>query len=238
MSSLNSFIARIILVAGLASLISPAVSHAQGMSPELQQKVAAVKQSVAMNQQALRQYTWTETQQTLLKGDVKSTKVSQCQYAPDGTIQKTPLTAPPAPSDARGIRGRIIAKKTSEIEDYMTRVASLIKRYTPPSGSAMESSLQSGKVSIQPAAGGLVTLVFGDYALPGDSVKLTYDTTVKKIREYNVSTYLDSPSDVVTLNVVFASLPDGTNYVTQTVLNATAKQVQIRTTSAGYNKLQ
>ena len=33
----------------------------------------------------------------------------------------------------------------------------------------------------------------------------------------------------------FASLPDGTNYVQQTVVNATAKQIQIKTTNSGYS---
>jgi hypothetical protein len=233
MTTLQKCAASVMFTLGFAALVSPVVSQ----SPELQQKVAAVKESVAMNQQALRQYTWTENMQTLLKGDVKSTKVSQCQYGPDGTVQKTPVGPPPAPSDARGLRGRVIQKKTGEIQDYMERVASLIKRYTPPDPAEMQSSLQSGKASVQPSGDGLVTLVFGDYALPGDSVTLMFDTASKKIRSYNVNTYLDQPKDVVTLKVVFSTLPDGTNYVSQSVLNATAEQVQIITTSSGYNKL-
>jgi hypothetical protein len=80
-------------------------------------------------------------------------------------------------------------------------------------------------------------LVFRDYALPGDTVTITFDSAAKKISAYNVNTYLDAPSDVVTLKVIFASLTDGTNYVAQSVLDATAKQVQIMTTSTGYRKL-
>ena len=131
----------------------------------------------------------------------------------------------------------IVGKKTGEMQDYMERVASLIKSYTPPDGSDMQSSLQSGKASIVPSGGGLVTITFHDYAKPGDTVALTFDTVTKKVRGYDVNTYLDEPADVVTLKVVFDSLPDGTNYVAQSVLNATAKQVQIRTTSSGYTKL-
>jgi hypothetical protein len=68
-------------------------------------------------------------------------------------------------------------------------------------------------------------------------VTLTFDTTAKKIRLYEVNTYLDAPADVVTLKVAFDNLPDGTNYVVQSVIDATTKQIQIRTTSSGYNKL-
>ena len=101
----------------------------------------------------------------------------------------------------------------------------------------MQESLQSGKAALQLTGGGTVTILFADYAKPGDSVALAFDPTAKKIRGYDVKTYLDAPEDVVVLKVVFGSLPDGTNHVTQSVLNATAKQVQIKTTSTGYQKL-
>jgi hypothetical protein len=226
-----------LLIITLLILASSAYSQETGGNAELQQKVAAVKQSVAQNQQALRQYTWTEKMETIFKGETKSTKQSQCQYGPDGKVQKTELGSTPAPDKKRGLKGKVIEKKTDEMKDYMVRVASLIKRYVPPEGSQMQDSFQAGKAAIQPTRGGIVTLVFGDYAKPGDTVKLTFDTASKKIRGYDVNTYLDAPADVVTLKVVFANLPDGTNYVAQTLLDATAKQIQIRTTSTGYTKL-
>jgi hypothetical protein len=40
----------------------------------------------------------------------------------------------------------------------------------------------------------------------------------------------------VTLAVQFASLPDGTNYAQQTVLDAKAKQMQVTTTNSNYAK--
>jgi hypothetical protein len=225
----------VFFTAAFLCLVSPAFS--QGAGAELQQKVAALKQSVAQNQQALHRYTWTESQQMILKGDTKSTKTSQCQYGPDGKVQKTVVGAQPPPKEERGLKGKIIEKKKGEIQDYMERVAQLIQRYVPPEGSQMQDSFQAGKAALQPSGGGIVTLVFHDYAKPGDTVSLTFDTSSKKIQAYDVNTYLDAPQDVVTLKVVFNSLPDGTNYVNQTVLDATAKQVQIRTTSSGYNKL-
>jgi hypothetical protein len=223
----------------VALLVSAGSAFSQqgGANPELQQRVAALKQSVALNQQALRGYTWTESQETILKGETKSTKTSQCQYGPDGKVQKTVVGVQPPPKEERGLKGRVIEKKKGEIQDYMERVASLIQRYVPPEGSQMQDSFQAGKASLQPSGGEIVTLVFHDYAKPGDSVSLTFDTSSKKIRAYDVNTYLDAPEDVVTLKVAFSGLPDGTNYVAQTVLDATAKQVQIRTTSSGYNRL-
>jgi len=45
---------------------------------------------------------------------------------------------------------------------------------------------------------------------------------------------MDDPKDAVTLAVQFASLPDSTNYVQQSVLDATAKQLQVTTTNSNY----
>jgi hypothetical protein len=175
--TLSKWALRLVLTVGFATLMSPAFSQ----SPELQQKVAALKQSVAANQMALHHYTWTETTQMILKGDTKSTKQSQCRYGPDGTVQKTPIgPAQPPPSNPRGLKGKIVERKTGEIQDYMERVASLIKRYTPPSGTAMQSSLQSGKASIVPSSGGIVTIAFHDYAKPGDTVTLTLTVLRKR----------------------------------------------------------
>ena len=43
--------------------------------------------------------------------------------------------------------------------------------------------------------------------------------------------------DAVTLQVQMASLPNGTNYVQQTILNASAKQLVVTTTNANYQPL-
>src|SRR4029077_12845568 len=144
----------------------------QAGNPELQQMVATLKQALAQNQQDFRQYTWTESTDTILKGETKSTKQSQCQYGPDGKVQKTPLGGSPPPEQKRGLKGRVIEKKKEEMKEYMELVASLIQRYVPPDGSQMQESYQSGKAAIQPSGGGLVTLVFRDYAKAGDSVSL------------------------------------------------------------------
>jgi len=85
--------------------------------------------------------------------------------------------------------------------------------------------------------GSTVNLIFKDYALPGDQMTLTFDTTAKKIVSLSINTYMGETKDAVTLQVQMAGLPDGTNYVQQTVLNATAKQLVVTTTNSNYQKL-
>jgi hypothetical protein len=84
---------------------------------------------------------------------------------------------------------------------------------------------------------GVTAIVFKDYAQPGDQMTISFDTAAKKIASVNVNTYLDDPKDVVALAVQFASLPDSTNYVQQTVLEATAKKLVVTTTNSDYKAL-
>jgi hypothetical protein len=108
--------------------------------------------------------------------------------------------------------------------------------YVPPDPQKMEQAKQAGKLSLNPA-GSAMNLIFTDYAQPGDRLTLSFDTAAKKIASLNVQTYMDNPKDAVTLTVQMASLPDGTNYAQQTVLDASAKKLQVTTTNSNYQKL-
>jgi len=226
------------IAASVLAAIVPAIAQTGGAGGELQQKLAAVKQSAAENKQKLRQYQWTETTQLTLKGEAKPPTQSMCQYGPDGKVQKTPLGPPPAPPSGGRMKQRVIEKKTEEMKDYMGQVKTLLSMYVPPDPQRMQQAFQSGKASLNPNAGpGVAQLVFKDYAQPGDEMTLSFNTAAKKISGVNVNTYMDEPKDTVTLAVQMASLPDGTNYAQQTVLDATAKKLQVTTTNSNYRPI-
>lgn len=220
----------------------PAFTVAQmgaGSSNELQQKLMAMKQAAAANKQRLMHYQWVDTSQITLKGEQKPEKVYQCSYGPNGQVQKIPMGAQPQQQQQRGLRGRVVEKKTEEMKDYMQGVQSLLSLYVPPNSQLMQQAFQKKDVSLDKTMGASgVQLVFKDYAKQGDQMTIGFDTATKKITTINVNTYMDDPKDAVTLSVQMASLPDGTNYAQQTVLNATAKQMQVTTTSTNFAKLQ
>ncbi len=218
---------------GALLLVTASSAFAQG--GELQQKLAAVKQSAAENKQRLRQYQWTETIQLTLKGDAKPPTQNLCQYGPDGQVQKTPIGPPPEPPSGGRVKQRVVAKKKAEMKDYLGDVKDLLGMYVPPDPQKMEQNFQAGKLSFNPA-GGVVNLVFTDYAQPGDRMTLTFDPASKKITAVSVNTYMGQEKDAVTLQVRMASLPDGTNYSQQTILNATAKELVVTTTNSNYQK--
>lgn len=207
----------------------------------VQQRLAGVKESMARNQAQLKQYAWTETTEISLKGEVKKREQKDCKYGPDGKVQKTVVgggTPEQGEQGGRrgrkgGIKGKIIENKVEDMKEYMDRVGSLVHRYVPPDPQAMQAAFQAGRASFDKATG---ALVFSDYAKPGDKVTLLFDTAAKKLRSFQVATYLDDQKDAVSLVANFSSLADGTNFLEQSVLDAKAKQIQIKTTNFGHKK--
>jgi hypothetical protein len=211
-----------------------------------QQKIAALKQSLAKDHAALKQYAWTETTQISLKGEVKKQEQKKCQYGPDGKVQKTPMEGASQPPQQRASGGRrrgglikkaVVEKKVGEMKDYIERVAALVHEYAPPDPQKIQAAAAAGNIAVTPAQA-VSTITMKNYLKQGDSVTLGFDTTARKIVSYNVDSYLDKPKDdAVKLAVNFARLPDGTNYVQQSALEATGKKIEVRVTNSDYKKL-
>jgi hypothetical protein len=206
----------------------------------LQQRVAELKESVAANRAKLAKYQWTETTTILLKGEVKKTEQSLCRMGPDGKVQKTPIGAPAAApqqqqQQQRGgrMKARIVEKKTEEFKDYGARLKSLIGEYVPPNRDKIQDAFQAGNASLSSGS-----LTFTNYYKPGDKLIFAFDPAAKKIRNIAVDSYLDDPkTDIVTLSVTFATLPDGTNYSASTDLKAASKNMEIKTQNSGYQPI-
>jgi len=218
-------------------LTLPGQVSSQDQKQVLQEKVAAFKQATAENQKALHQYTWIEDTQLSLKGEVKSTKIESCRYGPDGKVQKTPLSAPPEKKEMRGLKKKIVEKKTDEMKDYMERVVSLIQRYVPPQPELIKADVSGGNASLSPQPGG-IQLQFKNFVKNGDLVSFTLDTAAKAIRQVKVDTYLDdADKDKVALAVDFQTLPDGTNYASSKTLDVAAKKIVVAITTKNFQKL-
>ena len=216
---------------------------AAGQDASPQERAAAIKQSLAQNQAALRQYTWIETTEISLKGEVKKKEQKQCRYGADGKVQKTPLPgaapaqAPPKKEGRSGrgggrVKEQIVENKVEDLKDYMEQVAALVHQYVPPDPQKIQAAQSAGNV--QPSAGALTVK---DYAKPGDAVVIGFDPAAKKLSSYRVTSYVEKPKDdEVTLAVTFAALADGTSYPQQVVLDATAKKIQVKVTNSGHTK--
>jgi hypothetical protein len=203
----------------------------------LQQKLAAAKLNAAENQRALRSYAWIEKVELSLKGEVKNTTVNSCRYGADGKVLKTAVVEPPPPEKKRGLRGRVIEKKKGEMKAELEAAVALVHQYVPPDPGLMQVVMNTGAASLSQGGPGVLVLKFPGYVKVSDSLSLTFDSTVKTLRQIVVATYLDSPENPVTLRVGLESLPNGPNYPGSVVLSMPASKIEVRITNSNYQKL-
>ena len=233
----------VLLTATLATIVAVGVQ-----TPSPQDKVAALKQSLAANQAALRQYTWVEATTITMKGEVKKQEQKQCYYGADGKVQKTPIAGAPKPEAQQASRGggrrgggrvkeAIVENKVEELKDYMGRAAALVHSYVPPDPEKIQAAKSAGRVTVEPPAGNVAKLTITDYLKPGDALAIGLDTAANQLATYSVDSYVDKPKDdVVTLRVTFGRLEDGTSYPQQTLLDVASKNIQVKVVNSGYVK--
>ena len=212
-----------------------------------QSGAAALKESLAQNQARLRTYSWIETTQVSLKGEVKKQEQKQCSYGADGKVQKTPIGGAPAqsaqkPSSGGGRKGgrlkeRVVENKVDEMKEYMEQVVALVHQYVPPDAQKITEAQSAGNVSTQPS-GATLNLTVKNYVKPGDLLTIGLDTASKQLASSNVQSFVEKPKDDdVKLAVPFGKLEDGTSYPQQIVLDVAAKKIQAKITNSGYKKI-
>jgi hypothetical protein len=236
MGSMNMKRATIVLTASVISAVSLSYFVAFAQSPELEQKMMAIKQASAENKQKLAMYSWQETETISIKGNVKDTKVYQVHMM-GGQQQKVLMedAKAAAPSGGR-MKQRVIANKTEEYQEYGQSIGALAKQYTTPNPDLLMQAKQAGNVSFQPGAG-TISLVIKNYLKPGDAVTMTLSEQTHAPVSVQISSYLSDPSDVVTIAAQFAQLPDGTNHVSTTNIDGVSKQLTINEQNANYQKM-
>jgi hypothetical protein len=226
---------------GGALLLSTTLA-AQAPSPD--ERLATLKKSLAESAMRIRQYQWVETTAISLKGEEKSRSQKTVYYGADGKLQKTPIAGPAAaaPPPSKGGRGgrvkeKIVENKKDDMKEYMEKAVALIQSYVPPNPAKIQAAKDAGKMTVQPAAAGGARIEFKDYVKPKDLLAIEVDPSGTRFSTISVASYMDSPDDAVTLNVVFAALEDGTSYTSKTTLDAKAKNITVVVSNSGYKKM-
>jgi hypothetical protein len=232
-----------IAVGILAAL--PAARVGAQAQPTPDQMVATLKQNLAESQKRLRQYEWVETTAISLKGEEKSRKQQRVYYGADGKLTKLPLGEPPAQAAQGGgggrrggrLKERVVENKKDEMKEYMEKAAALIHQYVPPDPAQVQKAKDAGNMNVRPPADGKVRVEFHDYVQPSDLMTIDIDAKAALLSALTVATYLEKKEDMVTLNVRFATLPDGTSYTAQTTLEAKAKNIRVVVENTGHRPL-
>ena len=215
---------------------------AKSQSQEMQQRIAEVKQAVAMNKQMLAQYTWMEQDIISIKGEEKKEELYNVQLGPDGKPQKSPVDPNSVSDDERkrrGLRGRVIEKKTEEYKEYAESIKTLIQQYVPPDKDMLQQAYQQGNIMIGPEAGAFdeYKLVISNYIKQGDNMTLVMNKAQKDLVSLTIATYLSDPSDSVNVNVQFSSLPGGPNHVSTETINGVSQHLTIEVQNSNYQHM-
>jgi hypothetical protein len=227
-------LAPLMVLGTLAGFARPAIAQ----SPELQQRVADVKEASAKNKQALMSYSWNEQVTISLKGEQKKQEHFQVRLGPDGKPQKTSLDPPAeaaAPSGGR-LKQHVVEKKKEEYKDYADQMKALAEQYVPPDGAKLQQAYGQGNITLGPAAGAPneIQLVIKNYLKPGDSMTIVFDKAQKALLRVQIASYMDDPKDAMNLTVQFSRLPDGTNHVDSLVIDGVSKQLNVAIKNSNY----
>jgi hypothetical protein len=212
-----------LFLAGVFVYAAPSLAQ----NAPLAQKVQQAKQLMVANQQQLSHYTWQMQETISVNGGVKEQNVYQVQLGPDGQQVRTLIAQPVAPSSG-GRQHGIIHRVKEDFKAYAQQVGALAKSYSPLNPAKIQQLYARGSVAIKSAGSpGYSTILISNYLKQGDAIALTLRNNPKTLTSIDVSSYLARPSDVVTMQVRFASLPDGTRYASTTTVNGQSKNLTI-----------
>lgn len=195
-----------------------------------------VAQSAQRSHQALQTYSWIETTQVSVDGDVKVTKTQSCRYGPDGQVQKTEVSEEDAKKPF-GLRGMIAERKAGEMDTTLHNAAALAHQYAPLDPVKVLAVYTAGGVSLGQVGPGTAQIKFANYVQQGDMLTLTVDQSTHDVDQLDVATWLDQASNAVSIDVNFGSLPDGTRFPATTTLLIPANNIQVQIRNTNYQKL-
>jgi hypothetical protein len=222
-------------------LSGPIALRAQDQQPDFQQRLQQMREASQKNAEQLHKYQWIESATVTLNGNTRPPRRTLCRYAVDGTVTKTPLD-PESQSQPR-LRGGLIMRavekqKIDDAKGAIQDVQTLTKMYLPFKPEELKQAFADHKVALEhDGATNVTSMVVHDYAKPGDELRLFLNPATMQVDRIGVKTYFQKPKEVLTADVRFASLPDGTTYPSLTTINAPSKKIAISTGSSDFAKI-
>ena len=157
----------------------------------------------------------------------------------NSTVQMnlTMVSAPAPAEKKRGLRGKVVEKKVGEMKEELAAAAALAQAYVPPAADKLQAVITAGNLSASQAGPDMAAIQFADYNKSGDSLSLVFDQQALSLAQLNVDSWLKDEKDIVTINVTFELLADGTNHAATTVLNIPGSNIEVSITNSNYQKV-
>jgi hypothetical protein len=206
-----------------------------------EERIQAVKQSLAASKSALKQYEWVETV-AMSMGEQKSSHQSRCYRDATGAMQKSPIAPDTAKAGdkKRGLRARSAEKKKGEADATLKAAVQLMHQYVPVDPVKIDAAKTEGNVSVSvPGDDGRVRITIKNYAQPGDELALVVDVATNAVKAVTVNTSMageKGAKNLVSAQATYGALPDGTLYPAKESLDVSAQSVKINIENSGYKK--
>jgi hypothetical protein len=200
-----------------------------------------LQQWLQASQMQLRAYQWVETTVLAKGGEEKSRQQAQVYYGADGKLVKVPA-GNASGGEASGPRGPLrkhaAAQAKEDLTAYLQQAAALVHSYVPPDPNRIQQSVSAGNFAVNMVVPGRqVRLDFKNYLKAGDLLSIDIELPTNRLMGMQVSSYLETQSDAVKLDVTMGLLPDGTIYTAATKLAAPAKDVTVTIQNSGHRKI-
>jgi hypothetical protein len=227
---------RLSFLLAAATLAVFAVIPAISQNPQLQERLADIKQAVRANRETLAKYTWQEQQTIIMKNEERGQKLFQVQIGADGKLKKI-LLRDHLSSSKTGMGGslkeRIIKAEIEEAFNYTLVIAALAQSYTQPETVKLQlADVTLGSVGVPSE----IQLIITNYIKPDDSVSLIFDSALKTVQSLLISSYLNKPGDAVLITAQFSSVPDGINHVSQMTVDDAREHLTLQVENSNYKK--
>jgi hypothetical protein len=209
-----------VVTASLAALLLCTPGLARAQAPNAGAMADKYAQDAKANAALMRHYSWQMRVAVTYKDKPEAPALYQLNWAPDGTLQKTQLSAPQSES-GRGIRGRIKKGKIEDFKKWLGELADLVKKYMAPSPGTMMDFYS--KATFTAAPDGLVQVSAPSFLQAGDRATLFVDPNTNKPERYTFTTALEG--DPVTGTVTYGHVPGGPQYAEQITVAVPAKEV-------------
>lgn len=174
------------------------------------------------NMTRLQSYRWRVKSDLQSGGASKANVVNEISFDAEGKMKAEPVSGEATEEQKRGLRGRKQSKELTETAEYLGKVLEQSLAYMYMSKGTLVDMFENATITTE----GDATKVTGkDVYVKGDQVVMTLDTATMLTRRLTFTSTMGT--DVINGDVTYALLKDGTNRVTNTVVEVPAKGAKI-----------
>jgi hypothetical protein len=211
------------------ALAGALTTTAQVANEGLANSIIAARQK---NAQLMQQFSWNCRIEVLDNGTIKDTRMDQCVYGPDGSVQRTLLNDSPAPLPHGFLRKRIAEKEREDTGKYLKTVMALLDKYTLPTAGAVINFISTSPIP-PPGPSGDLMLSGSSVVVPGDSMNLWIYAPTRAAKKITITTS-DTDGNVINVTATFKTLANGLNYLQYATVDIPTKNLTIQVHNYDY----